>query len=233
MKVASTSSNSARRAPRAPRQERAARRLSSILDAAAELIVEVGYEGTTMVGIAQRAGASVGALYDYFPDKTSIAFALLNQYAQEIEAHWKPLIEHAGTMTHDEFADLFIGHMMEFLSERPAYLPLLSAPIRYTRDPAARRAIRTAFADAFRSRNPSLTADRAFTAANIALQMIRGMTTLYTEAGEKDKALITSEFKKILTFYLADVLSANAVKSMRPSTRNEPKSRKSNINRNA
>jgi AcrR family transcriptional regulator len=181
---------------RTPRQECAARRLSSILDAAAELIVEVGYEATTMTGIAERAGASVGALDDYLPDKTSIAFALLNQYAQEIEAHWKPLTEHAESLIHNEFADQFIENMLEFMS----------APIQHSRDPAARRATRPAFANAFRSRNSLLTADRAFTAANIALQVVRGMTTLLTDAGTGAKELIPSEFKKILTFYLGRVI---------------------------
>ncbi len=228
--MASTSSNAV---GRKPHQERAARRRAGILDAAAELIVEIGYEAVTMRNIATRAGASVGALYDYFPDKTSIAFALLNQYAGEIEAHWKPLIEHAGTLSHDEFAYLFIESMMEFLRERPAYLPVLNAPILYSRDPAARKAIRVAFADAFRSRNPSLTADHAFTAANIALQMVRGMTTLYTEAGAKERALITSEFKKILTFYLADVLSGSESASGLPHGRNRQKPRKTGINRNS
>ena len=148
--------------------------------------MEAGYEATTMTGIAERAGASVGALYDYFPDKTSVAFALLNQYAQEIEALWAPLIDRAASLSHAEFADLFIENILAFMRERPAHLHLIHAPIQYARDPAARRATRQAFADAFRSKNPALPADRALIAANIALQMIKGMTTLLNAAGSRD-----------------------------------------------
>jgi AcrR family transcriptional regulator len=103
--VASISSNPVRVSPQ---QERSTRRLAGILDAAAELFVEVGYEAATVTAIAERSGSSIGALYNYFPDKQSIAFTLVNQYSQEIEAHWKPLMEQAETLTHAEFADQFI-----------------------------------------------------------------------------------------------------------------------------
>src|ERR1700729_1820409 len=101
----STLSNSIRVAPQ---QQRSSRRLASFLEAAAELFVEVGYEATTMTAIAERGGSSIGALYNYFPDKQAIAFTLVNQYSQEAEAHWKPLMEQAKILPHAEFADLFI-----------------------------------------------------------------------------------------------------------------------------
>jgi AcrR family transcriptional regulator len=78
----------------APQQERSTRRLAGFLDAVAELFVEVGYEAATTTAVAERIGSSIGALYNYFPDKQSIAFTLVNQYSQEVEAHWKPLMEH-------------------------------------------------------------------------------------------------------------------------------------------
>ena len=59
-----------------PQQERSERRLAAFLDAAAALFAEVGYEAATMTEIAERSGSSIGALYNYFPDKQSIAFTL-------------------------------------------------------------------------------------------------------------------------------------------------------------
>ena len=87
-----------------------------------------------MTAIAERSGSSIGALYNYFPDKQSIAFTLVNQYSQEVEAHWKPLREQAEILTHAEFADQFIERITQFVQERPAYLILLTAPIRFRRD---------------------------------------------------------------------------------------------------
>ena len=190
-----------------PQQERATLRLANFLDAAAELFAEIGYEAATMTAIAERSGSGIGTLYHYFPDKQSMAFALLNQYAQEIEAHWKPLMEQTETLSHAAFAETFLERITEFLRQRPAYLKLLAAPIRFSRDPAARRALRVAIANAFRAKDPSLTNENAMLAANITLQMVKGMTTLYAETGPREKPLIIAEYKKALTLYLGSVLS--------------------------
>ena len=190
-----------------PQRERATWRLANFLDVAAVLFAEIGYEATTMTAIAERSGSGTGTLYHYFPDKQSIAYALLNQYAQKLEAYWKPLMEQAETLSHTAFAETFLERVIEFLRERPAYLQILAAPIQFSRDPAARRALRVAIANAFRAKDPSLTSVKAMLAANITLQMVKGMTTLYGEAGPREKPLIIAEYKKALTLYLGSVLS--------------------------
>jgi AcrR family transcriptional regulator len=86
-----------------------------------------------MTAIAERSGSGIGTLYHYFPDKQSIAFALLKQYVQEVEAYWKPLIEQTEALSHTAFAETFLERVIEFLRERPAYLQLLAAPIRFSR----------------------------------------------------------------------------------------------------
>lgn len=199
----STSSNALRCAPR---QERSARRLARFLESAAGLFEEAGFESTTMTAIAERSNASIGALYHYFPDKTAIAFALMNQYTREFEHCWKPLMEQAPALTHEAFADFFIERITEFLDARPAYLKLLSAPIRFHRAPAARKALRVAFANAVRAKNPSLSSERALLIANVVLQVVKGMKALYTDASASEKRLVAAEFKKILALYLATVL---------------------------
>jgi AcrR family transcriptional regulator len=190
-----------------PQQERSTRRLAGILDAAAKIFVDVGYEAATVTAIAERSGSSIGALYNYFPDKQSIAYTLVNQYTQEIEARWKPLMEQTDTLTHAEFADQFIERITQFAQERPAYLSLLAAPIRFRRDPAVRKASRVAIANAFQAKNPSLSKEQSLLAAEASLQIVRGMMALYEEADSKGKVLVVAEFKKLLTLYLRGVLS--------------------------
>jgi AcrR family transcriptional regulator len=191
----------------APQQERSERRLAGFLAAAAELFAEVGFEKATMTLIAERSGSSIGALYNYFPDKQSIAFTLMNRYAQDLEAHWKPLMEQAKMLSHEQFAGLLIERITEFVSERTAFLKLFAAPIRFRRDPAARKASRIVIANAFRTKNPSLSNDQSMLAANVTLQIVRGMMTLYEEAEPKGRVPIVTEFKKVLTSYLGSVLS--------------------------
>ncbi len=57
------------------RQERAIRTRRAILEAAASLFDEHGYEGASTTDIIMRSGLTRGALYHHFPSKESIAVA--------------------------------------------------------------------------------------------------------------------------------------------------------------
>ncbi|MFH1844565.1 MAG: TetR/AcrR family transcriptional regulator [bacterium] len=63
-----------------PRQDRARETVTAIVQAGAELIVELGYAGATTNKIAKRAGVSIGSLYQYFPNKDAIFLALFQQH---------------------------------------------------------------------------------------------------------------------------------------------------------
>lgn len=47
-----------------------------MLDACAELVDEVGYEGLTTTLLADRANVAIGSVYQFFPDKRAIVQAL-------------------------------------------------------------------------------------------------------------------------------------------------------------
>lgn len=66
------------------KQSRSTSTVSSILTAAEELFTSKGYHNTTSDDIVQRAGVGIGSLYDYFPNKTSIALALLENTSTSI-----------------------------------------------------------------------------------------------------------------------------------------------------
>lgn len=59
-----------------PVQERSAARVDRLLDAAAEVVDEVGIERITTAMVAERAGASIGTVYRYFPDRIALLQAL-------------------------------------------------------------------------------------------------------------------------------------------------------------
>ena len=72
------------RTPRAPQQERGQRRVEQILDAAEQVFVEQGVGAATMQMIADRAGASMGSLYHFFPNKDAVVEALGARYADAV-----------------------------------------------------------------------------------------------------------------------------------------------------
>jgi AcrR family transcriptional regulator len=76
-----------RQAPRwrLPKQARSRERFDRILDAAAALFAEVGYDAVTADEIAARADTSVGGLYRFFPDKLAIFHALADRYFNQLQ----------------------------------------------------------------------------------------------------------------------------------------------------
>lgn len=57
-----------------------------MLRAAAQVFARRGYAGATTNHIAERAGVSVGSLYEYFPSKDAILVALMEAHMREGEA---------------------------------------------------------------------------------------------------------------------------------------------------
>jgi AcrR family transcriptional regulator len=70
-----------KKAPLKPRkipiQSRSAATVAAILEAAARILEASGFEGYTTNAVAERAGVSVGSLYQYFPNKDVITHALI------------------------------------------------------------------------------------------------------------------------------------------------------------
>ncbi len=187
---------------RVPQQERGERRVAELLDAAAAVIAERGYEAATMTEIAERAGSSIGAMYQYFPNKEAVVRALRGQYGNEMEQRWRPLIAEAGKGSFRELADGIIDMMTDYVKERPAYLPLLDAPVRYKRDLQARRRLREHFAAAYREKRPELTEEAAYRVANVTAEIVKGLVPLYAEAKGEEREALTREFKLALASYL-------------------------------
>jgi AcrR family transcriptional regulator len=71
---------------KSPQQRRSLARIDQLLDAAAQVIADVGIGETTTNAIAARAGASVGTLYQFFPNKDAVLRSLAMRYAAEFDA---------------------------------------------------------------------------------------------------------------------------------------------------
>ena len=74
------STPASRRRGRIPHDERDQRR-TEILDAALEVLIEVGLDQMTMLAVAERAGASKGTLYTWFGDRDGLLRSLIEHNA--------------------------------------------------------------------------------------------------------------------------------------------------------
>lgn len=61
---------------RKPKQARSTELVSAILEAAIQVLAKEGAHRFTTTRVAERAGVSVGSIYQYFPNKASILFRL-------------------------------------------------------------------------------------------------------------------------------------------------------------
>jgi AcrR family transcriptional regulator len=85
---------------RVPVQGRSVARVQRMLDACADLVDEVGYEGLTTTLLAERAEVAIGSVYQFFPDKRAVVQALTlrnleaylgrlaNRFAEVSFPHW-------------------------------------------------------------------------------------------------------------------------------------------------
>ncbi len=66
-----------------------------ILDAAAELFAEQGFDAATSTLIAQKAGVSIGSFYAHFEDKWEVFLQIMEKYSQEMYSNTSSLVDEA------------------------------------------------------------------------------------------------------------------------------------------
>ena len=190
-----------------PKRERGKQRVAALIDAAAELFAEKGYEATTMTEIASRAGAAIGSLYQFFPSKEALAEALFNRFAERAAAAFARVEELAPGRSARGLADLFIDYKLRQGTDRDAAIALSSAVagIVERRKPLG-DALRGRIGKILRAANPGLGEDEAAAAAIIVNQIMKMVPALAATEDERSAALV-GEARKLMALYIAEVLS--------------------------
>jgi len=75
---------SRKRPVRTPKQKRSLETLRKIAEAGEKLFSEKGFHGTNSKEIAAAAGVSIGAFYDYFPDKKALFMEVSRRYTRRV-----------------------------------------------------------------------------------------------------------------------------------------------------
>jgi AcrR family transcriptional regulator len=196
-------------AARAPKRERGKQRVAALLDAGAALFAERGYHATTMTAIAQRAGAAIGSLYQFFPSKEALAEALFDRFAERAVASFARVEERAPGLSPVELADLMIGHKLGLRSDREGAEAALSsaiASIVERRKPLG-DAVRARTAALLRSANPSLTKEEA-TAASVMIGQILKMVPALAADQEESGLPLVDEARTLLALYIEHIVGA-------------------------
>lgn len=105
---------------RSPRQARSIQTLAVLLEAAAQVFSREGLAATTN-RIAERAGVSIGTLYQYFPDKNALLHAVAARHVRAADARLGALFEQlrATEPSFDETMDQLLTALVELHSGQP------------------------------------------------------------------------------------------------------------------
>ncbi len=106
---------------RQPRQARSQKRVNDILDVAEVLFIRDGYQATTTNAIAAGAKVSIGSLYQFFPDKSAILYALAERYNRQLRETLTKLEAQSQTLSPSQYIELIIDKVYQFFVQRPGY----------------------------------------------------------------------------------------------------------------
>src|SRR5689334_23085477 len=69
---------------KAPRQARSAATVEAIFEATIQVLLREGAARLTTTRVAERAGVSVGTMYQYFPHKAALLYAVLQRHLERV-----------------------------------------------------------------------------------------------------------------------------------------------------
>jgi AcrR family transcriptional regulator len=195
-------------ARRQPIQDRGQRRVDAILAAAAAVFEEVGYEAATTSAIAARARAPIGSLYQFFPNKQAVLFALAERYSEQSLGLYDSFASSdAVLLPLDQLLETMLDAFARFYSTLPGFRALMSALATSAELQAGEAQLHSEFvrrtAEIIHRRSPHLTANKRRLLAEVVIQTVDALTYLAARADPTFSQAIFSETKALLYRYLA------------------------------
>jgi len=179
------------------------------MEAAASVIAERGFESATMAEIASRAGAQIGSLYRFFPNKDVLADALIQRYGEiggeafgKIEARVKEL-------SVNDLADALLNVLVELHGESQTVIALLEARSEWSvKRNEFRRAAIQHIARILTLRAPHLRSDTVEDVAVVLLHNMKTLKAMTIEHGVAISSGAPAELREMNRLYLASKLGA-------------------------
>ena len=203
---------------RQPLQKRSQERVERILDAAAIVFGEVGFEAATTHAIAAEANTAVGSLYQFFPDKLAIFNALELRHVDRVYLIWDKLLR--PEIIQLPFVDLIHTIRVQFqkLFEQPTSKIIF---VQFYTSPAIFKNIDSSFTQEaiqfqsrlLKARNPALSEERSQLLGEICVHGINTLILLALRSEPGHSQAIFMEIEAILRAYLKNDIGDEVVKS--------------------
>ena len=164
----------------APVQARSAARLEALLDATAAVLDDVGMERLTTALVAERAGASIGTVYRYFPDRVTLLQALAARNLERLEERIDAIIPATAGSAADAFEAVAEVFVSMFRTE-PGFRSLRLGDVLDLRDTgtteSAKARLARSIADAMTVAHDDLDAESLVGRLDVALEVLDSLVT--------------------------------------------------------
>lgn len=207
MSIESRKEASAGRVALAPQRSNGRERVSEILETAAKVIQERGFDATTMKEIAERSRTKTGSLYRFFPSKEIIAEALIERYSRLVDAEFDRIDAIAKSGTIHQLADQLIDFLVTIRNETGGLTALLDSRVdgfvkrKELRDKTLRR-----LAKIVRYRVPNLEQKAVTDIAVVLLHAMKTMVAVSLDPTAATSPGAPAELRIMNRLYLEDRL---------------------------
>jgi AcrR family transcriptional regulator len=189
--------------------------VEQILDAAAQVFAERGYDAATTEEIARLGGTSIGSVYQFFPNKLAIFNAIAVRYIERCQALFDTFMTPAAI--HEPWQNL-LGHAIDGFAalnrNEPGFRAILvnwriSADMLLANEEVNREFARRAEV-VLSAQAPSLTPARRTLVATVIVEVVSAMLLLCVRRPSADSDTILAEAKTLLFRYLEPIVTENA-----------------------
>lgn len=185
-----------------PAQSRSAATVNAVLEAAARILEQRGFEGYTTNAIAELAGVSIGSLYQYFPTRDAVTVALIERETAVLLADIAAVPTMEG---YEASLDHLIRSAVKHQMRRPKLARLLDfeesrLPIR-SRTGRVDDVARTAIVRALSQPDAHITEGVKVTAFDV-LAIVKGMVDAAGERQETNALQLERRVKRAVFGYL-------------------------------
>jgi AcrR family transcriptional regulator len=191
-----------------PVQARSTARLVTLLDSAAAVIDEIGYERLTTAMVAERAGASIGTVYRYFPDRIVVLQGLIARFLNQFAERTRKTVGETRHKTWLDAVTACIDDIVSAFRREPGFRSLRFGDVLDIRSGQGSRSgtavIAGIMADAVRERFELEGEDVAFH-LDIALSLSDALLARAFSASRKGDDRFISEAKSIARSYLVGI----------------------------
>lgn len=177
-----------------------------MLEACAELIDELGYDGVTTTLIAERAGVAVGSLYQFFPDKRAVVQALtqrnLERFMNEIAAQ----LDDADLRHWWEAADIAFDMYVRMYREVPGFSRIRFGDVVDLRLIDDERDNNTVIAEGFAemlSKKFDVSMETLRLPVVVAMEIADGILSLAFRRKLFPEKIVVEEARKVVRTYLS------------------------------